>query len=140
MMRPVGLALALFLTACRDDPDALRGDVQIVAAHEGEMMQAAARRLARHGRAALPPIEAALHTADEAGRKNLLYALRQTGEAEAIPLLRHLALHDAAEGVRHEALWTLEQWATGPGNDERTRRARAAVREIQEQQGREETG
>lgn len=141
-MRLASLALALLLTACRDNPDALRGDVQIVAAHEGEMMQAAARRLARHGAAALPPIEAALHTADEAGRKNLIYALRQIGEAEAIPLLRHLALHDAAEGVRREALWTLEQWAAAKdkGHEERARRAGAAVREIQEQQGREEAG
>jgi HEAT repeat protein len=138
--RLASLALALLLTGCRDNPDALRGDVQIVAAHEGEMMQAAARRLARHGTAALPPIEAAFHTADESGRKNLIYALRQIGEAEAIPLLRHLALHDAAEGVRREALWTLEQWAAAKDHEERARRAGAAVREIQEQQGREEAG
>jgi HEAT repeat protein len=138
MMRLMCLALALLLTACRDNPDALRGDVQIVAAHEGEVVQAAVRRLARHGSAALPPTEAALHTANEGGRKNLIYALRQVGAVEAIPLLRHIALYDAAEGVRREALWTLEQWATG--HDERARRAGAAVREIQEQQGREETG
>ena len=138
MMRLASLGLALLLAACRDDPDALRGDVKIVTAHEGEVMQAAVRRLERHGRAALPPIEAALHTADEAGRKNLIYALRQIGEAEAIPLLGHIALHDTSEGVRREALWTLEKWAAG--SDERATRARAAVREIQEQQGREETG
>ncbi|HEX2569542.1 MAG TPA: HEAT repeat domain-containing protein [Polyangia bacterium] len=133
--RLASLALALLLTACRDDPDALRGDVQIVVAHEGEMMQAATRRLVRHGVAALPPIEAALHTADESGREHLVYALREIGEAEAIPLLRHIALHDAAEGVRREALLTLEQWAAAKDQEARARRARAAVREIQERPG-----
>ena len=137
-MRALFVGLVALGGACRPNPEALRGDVQIVAGHEGAVMQAAVGRLVRHGRAALVPIETALHRADAPGRKNLLFALRQIGDAEAIALLRQVALFDADPEVRREARWTLEQWAAG--TDERAVRARAVVQEMDERQGREGAG
>ena len=130
----------LALAACQgDDGDRIRGEVQLLTQQDtSDAVRAATDRLARWGRRALPPIEAALHTADARGRKNLILALRRIGDEEAVPLLRHRALFDEEADVRREAEWTLRQWSNEKGS--RADRARAAVREIDEHKGREETG
>jgi HEAT repeat protein len=141
-MRPVllafALALALPLAGCFSDDDHGRSDAQSLSVHEGDAATAAIARLARRGRSAIPAIEAALHTAKPAGRKNLVTALRKIGDADAIPLLRHVALYDDEESVRHEAEWTLQGWAAEL--DARGEKARRAMREIEERRGREAAG
>jgi HEAT repeats len=131
--------MAAAAPGCSTDDDAIRADVQLVAMMppEGSATQAA-ERLAKHGRRALPPVEAALHTADVTGRKNLVLVLRKIGDPDAVSLLRHLALFDAAPDVRREAEWTLKTWAAG--KDARGERSRAALREIDERREREEAG
>jgi len=139
-MRPLCLALALALgtAACRsDDGDRIRAEVAFLVSQESEA-PAAAERVMRHGRRALPYLESALHTTDPRGRKNIILALRRIGDVEAVPLLRHVALFDEAPDVRLEAEWTLQQWAAG--KDTRADRAKAALREIEERRGREATG
>jgi hypothetical protein len=116
----------------------VRAQVTLLLNQEGAEAKAAGDRLARIGRRAIPTIEAAMHTAKPAGRKNLILALREIGDAEAVPLLRHLALFDAAPDVRREAEWTLRKWAQGA--DARADKARAAVRAIEEIREREEAG
>jgi hypothetical protein len=131
--------VVLSVLGCVGEDDTVRADVQrlaLVGAEGGA--GPAAERVARHGRRALPSIEAALHTAEAAGRKNLIAALRKIGEAESVPLLRHVALFDAAADVRREAEWTLRSWATGDGA--RAVKAREALRVIEERRAREETG
>jgi hypothetical protein len=136
-------ALALVLAAaplvgCAPDDDAIRADVQLLAIQGAEPSAAALDRVARFGRRALPSIEQALHTADPPGRKNLILALRRIGDADAVPLLGHLARYDAAPDVRREAAWTLRSWSTG--KDARGDRARAELRTLDEAEEREEAG
>ena len=131
-----GLAAAPACT--RQGGDDLRGEVAYLVSQEGEQAQAAATHLSGFGRRALPSIEAALHTADAHGRKNLILALRKLGDIESVPLLRHLALHDDDDGVKQEAEWTLRGWSRA--GDARADRARAALREIDERRGHEASG
>ncbi len=132
------VAVLALAPGCDDADEAIRGEVQGLTLLEGSSVTPAAERLARHGRRALPPVEAALHTAEPAGRKNLILAIRKIGDGDAAPLLRHLALYDPAPDVRREAEWTLRSWAAEKG--ERGDRARAAMREVDERRAREETG
>jgi hypothetical protein len=129
----------LSIAGCSTDDDAIRADVQLIALTpaEGSTTQAVDRLVAR-GRRALPPVEAALHTADVSGRKNLVLVLRKIGDPDAVPLLRHIALFDPAPDVSREAEWTLKTWAAG--RDARGDRSRAALRELDERRQREEAG
>ena len=114
-----------------------RGDIDVLLAQENEgALLAATDRLARYGAGARVPMEAALHGADERGRKNLILAMRRLGHPDAVPLLRHLALYDPAPAVRREAVSALQAWATG--SDGRAAKARAALRSIDEATKREE--
>jgi hypothetical protein len=144
-MRPahIALGLALLGAACTDEGEGhIRGQVTILANQEGTAAFHAVEELRPYGRRALPILEAALHTAPEPGRKNLILALRQIGDPDAVPLLRHLSIFDAADSVRREAEWTLKQWAADLSAEgkERAARARAALRAIDEQRGHEEAG
>lgn len=132
------LAFTWLVAACAPDEPS-RTDVQILLERDdpGDL-QAAADRLAKHGCRALVPIEAAFHSADERGRRNLILALHRIGHEDAIPLLRHLALHDPSAAVRREARWTLVRWAKQDSG--RGTKARAALRGLDEQTDREETG
>lgn len=129
--------VALFLFGCSERSDeAIGARVAALAQLEGGEAIRAAERLGADGRRALPAIEGALHGANEPGRKNLILALRRIGHADAVPLLRQLALYDKSASVRREAQWTLQQWALG--SDDRALKARAALRLIDELRGREE--
>src|SRR5947208_14384379 len=93
------LFLALF--GCSDSVDGqIRARVTILTSHEGTPVQQAADELAHYGRRSIVTLEAALHTATPAGRKNIILALRKLGDGEAVPLLAHLALHDSEKDVR----------------------------------------
>lgn len=138
-MRFAVAAVIVLTSSCSDrTDDEIRAQVTLTFNHEGAQAQAAADRLALYGRRAIPTIEAALHTAPPAGKKNLIAALRKIGDAEAVPLLRHVALHDPNPDVRREAEWTLRQWAAG--SDPRAEKARQAIRALDEAKGSEEAG
>jgi hypothetical protein len=132
--------LLLRVAACSSasDDDRIRVEVQQLTLARGEAASQGADRLAKAGRRAIPAIEAALHTADAPGRKNLILALRRIGDVEAVPLLQHIATWDAESDVRREATWTLKGWATGDG--ERAVKAREALRKLDESHAREEAG
>src|SRR5262245_55985705 len=132
-------AAALLLFACGDRTEnEIRANVTLLVHHEGVEVNQAATRLEKFGVRAIPTIEAAMHTAPVAGRKNLILALRRIGDAEAVPLLRHRALFDPAPDVRREAEWTLKQWAAGEGD--RAAKAKAALRAIDEARSAEQPG
>jgi len=132
------LALLSAPLGCDRTDEQIRAAVTLAISHEGAQAQAAVDKLAQHGKRALPTIEAAMHTASPAGKKTLIGALRKIGDVEAVPLLRHVALHDPGADVRREAEWTLKQWAGG--NDARAEEAKRALREIDEHRGTEEAG
>jgi hypothetical protein len=135
------LALCLLLApACSDADDDIRANVTLLCNHEGALAMAAAERLERHGRRAIPTIEAASHTATPSGRKNLILALRRIGDIEAVPLVAHIAARDGSPDVRREAEWTLRQWAADGKHADRAQRARAAVRALEEARQTEEPG
>ena len=140
----LGLSLFLALGACSDHTeDEVRSQIAILLAQEGSAAPAAAERLAKKGRAAIPIIESALHTATPVGKKNLILALRKIADPEArkeaIPLLGHLAGHDPLPDVRREAEWTLKQWAA-TGEPSLAAEARKALRALDEAKGTEEAG
>jgi hypothetical protein len=126
------------------DDDAIRIEVQALTLERGEHTMVAADRIARHGRRAIPSIEAALHTADDVGRRNLVLALRKVGDAEAVPLLQHLAAYDSDELVKKESEWTLKTWAQDPATSgdgkARADKAREALRRVDELRHHEEAG
>jgi hypothetical protein len=135
------MVAALLVAACSSSADdEIRAQVTLLVSQEGAAARAAADALARHGRRAIPTVESALHTAAPPARKNLILALRKIGDVEAVPLLGHVALYDAAPDVRREAEWTLRDWAAGPPGDPRAERARAALRALDEGRKREEAG
>lgn len=138
---PLMLALLFAFGACSRDADErrIRVDVDILVEHEGDIAEDAANRLAKNfGVRAIPTLETALHTATPVGRLNCILALRRIGHPDAIPLLRHYAIHDPEEGVRKEAEVTLRGWAAG--TDDRAAKARAALRAIDEAGGEEKKG
>jgi hypothetical protein len=139
-LRPWLLAL-LLVGGCSDrDESDIRADVTLLANHEGATAVAAADHVARFGRRAIPTIEAALHTASVPGQKNLVMALRKIGDAEAVPLLRHIATFDPAPDVRREAEWTLKTWANDASQPARAASSRAAVRAVEEARAAEQPG
>jgi hypothetical protein len=131
------LALLLLCAGCTPDDGDLRAQVQLVANEKGEVAQRAMGRIARSPlRAqALLHIEAALHTAPPAGRRNLVTCLRRLPEhgREAAPLLGHLAAFDDDPLVREEARFTLTLWQAQGGP--RGRAAAAALVKADEVQG-----
>ena len=133
------VGLLLILAGCTDRTDEeIRAQVTLAINHEGAPQKAALDKLAAHGRRAIPTIESAMHTASPAGKKTLIVALRQIGDPESVPLLRHVTLHDPAADVRREAEWTLRKWAEGKGP--LAEKSTAALRTIEEARQNEEAG
>src|SRR4051794_13119852 len=132
-------ALVCLVMACTPNTDEeIRGQVTLLLNQEGAPAQAAAARLVKHGKRAIPTVESAMHTATPVGKKNLIGVLRQIGDEAAIPLLAHLSVYEPADDVRKEALWTLQEWAKS--HDARGDKARAALRTVDETRQREEAG
>jgi hypothetical protein len=126
--------------ACNDADDDIRANVTLLCNHEGALATAAAEHLQRYGRKAIPTIEAAMHTATPTGKKNLILALRKIGDAEAVPLLGHMAQFEPNADVRREAEWTLRGWAADGNAKERADKAKQAVRVLEEAQGTQDAG
>ena len=134
------VALLAVAPACNDADDDIRANVTLLCNHEGALATAAADHLTRYGRRAIPTIEAAMHTASAEGKKNLILALRKIGDAEAVPLLAHIAQFETSPDVRREAEWTLRQWAADGKAADRAARAKQAVRALEEARGTEDAG
>jgi HEAT repeat protein len=131
--------VTLVLAGCSDrTDDEIRANVTLLLNEEGQPAQSAAERLAGFGVRAIPTVEAAMHTATPSGRKTLILVLRKIGDAEAVPLLGHVAVYDPSPDVRREAEWTLKQWAAGAGA--RADKAKAALRGVDEQRRSEQAG
>ena len=98
----------------------------------------ARQRLVAFGAAAIPQIETALHTAQERGRLHLVAAMQDIGDAEAIPILRHLAVYDSSSEVRASCASILRGWsaatatATATATAARAERARLALARVEE--------
>ena len=135
------LLLALAGTpACNDAEDDIRANVTLLCNHEGALATAAADHLTRYGRRAIPTIEGAMHTASATGKKNLILALRKIGDAEAVPLLGHMAEFEPSEDVRREAEWTLKGWAADDKAPDRAAKAKQALRRVEEGRRVEDAG
>ena len=81
----------------------LKPSVELFLTTQGEVQEKALRTLLGSGRAALPPLEAALHRTEPKERRAALLALRRIGLQETVPLLGHVAQFDADPGVRADA-------------------------------------
>jgi hypothetical protein len=124
------LALALGAAGC-DEPTAdLRSSVELFTAERGEVAERAYQRIARHGRTALPYLEAALHRVDPPGRRSVVTALRRLALPESAALLAHIAAFDADPTVRAAAYRTLESWAADSRPTAVALAARAALQQV----------
>jgi hypothetical protein len=130
LLLPVLATWALPLGACEDvSYRDIGGQINILTKRTDPLVPRAQKRLAEHGRKALVQIETALHTATLSGRLNLIGAIEAIGDAEAVPILRHLAVYDPKDEARRAAEALLTQWAdkAGPrGGASRTALARVA--------------
>lgn len=96
---------------CRGVPHAAIADeLAIVTRRDDALVAPALRRLAAFGRAAIPQIETALHTAPPRGRLALVGVLEAIGDRDATPILRHLARHDDDDEVRAAGERLLRSW------------------------------
>ncbi len=107
--------------------------VQLLTTTEGDLAEQALKRLVRHGRTALPYLEAALHHASPSGRRHAAMAMRSLGLAETAPLLGHMAAFDEDLYTAGEAWRTLSLWSSERGP--RGVSARAALRKVDEVRG-----
>jgi hypothetical protein len=140
---PLVLAGSLAVSGCEDlDRDAaydhgleIGSAVQLVATTQGELAEQAMRRLLPFGRAVLPYLEAALHTATPIGRKRIVMALRRLGLAEAAPLLAHIGAYDEDQTAAREAVRTLSLWASERHDSRRGAAARQVLHKVDEVRG-----
>ncbi|MFO0573336.1 MAG: HEAT repeat domain-containing protein [Polyangia bacterium] len=105
------LGVLCLAAACNEPNPDLRSPVQLYTQGHGEVQERAFLQLARHGRRALPPLEAALHVSDAAGRRSVVRALQRLEFPETAALLGHLAAFDSDESVRAAAYRVLREWA-----------------------------
>jgi hypothetical protein len=105
------LVLVLLVSACVDpDPPRLRTLVTVVATQEGQPAAEATRQLVAEGRKALVVIEAALHTAEPAGRRRLVRAIGMLHDEDGCALLQHVAQFDEDEATQKTANDALRSW------------------------------
>ena len=125
------LFLSTAATACEEVSHRDIGDeINILIRRNDQLVAPATERLVRYRRAAIPQIETALHTSAPTGRLHLLTALEKIGDAEAVPVLRHIAVFDITAEVRDAAEKLLSRWAASPDDKPRAARAQAALAEV----------
>jgi hypothetical protein len=111
------LVLVLLVSACVDpDPPRLRTLVTVVATQEGQPSEDATTQLVAEGRRALVVIEAALHTADPAGRRRLVRAIDKLHDDDGCALLQHVARFDEDAATRGAADQVLGRWKPSTKN------------------------
>ena len=129
------LSAALGGAGCDDDSHRdMQDEINILTRRNDALVGPATQRLARYGRAAIPQLEIAVHTAAPTGRLHLIDAFAAIGDDEAVPVLRHFAVYDVRDDVRSACEELLQRWATaedsGASARRRAERARAAQAEI----------
>ena len=123
--------------ACEDRSYREIGDeIYILTKRTDGLVRPARERLARFNRRAIPQIETALHTATEAGARNLVQALETIGDEEAIPVLRHFAVYEPNGSVRVACEAVLRGWAAADGA--RAEAARLALVRVAENRARKD--
>lgn len=85
------------------DRRALALEVEYLVADDGPTSDEAERRLIARGKGAIAVLETGLYVADAAGRRRVIEVLAAIGDAEATPILAHLAARDPDPGVRDAA-------------------------------------
>ena len=78
-------------------------EVEILVGEGGPASKEAQRRLLARGRSAIAILETGLYHADVSGRIRIVKVLAGLKDAEALPVLRHIALRDDDELVREQA-------------------------------------
>jgi hypothetical protein len=136
----IAVRLLALTVGCKDAADEshehgleIGSQVQLLSTTRGELAEQSLRRILPHGRAALPYLEASMHTAKALGRKNIIMALRRLGLAESVPLLGHIAAYDEERAAAREAWQTLELWASE--RSPRGESARQVLRKVDEVRG-----
>jgi hypothetical protein len=124
----LGLSL---LGACDDSSHRdIQDEINILTRRNDMLVPPATERLARYGRAAIPQIETALHTAAPTGRLHLVAAFARIADEDAVPVLRHFAIYDVQPEVRRSCEELLASWAGDRAMPRRAERARIAQAEI----------
>jgi HEAT repeat protein len=126
------LALAGAGGACDDQSYRdIGSEIGLLTTRTDSFVAPAVERLAGYGRRAIPQIEIALHTASDAGRRNLIAALERIGDREAVAIFRHFAVYDLSAEIRSSCEAVLGKWATpGSPHAEVARAALARVAEL----------
>jgi len=125
------LAAVLALPGCDDTSYRKIGaNINVLTKRDEELPGPAIARLRKIGRAAVPQIETAMHTASSRGKVNLISALAAIGEPESAAILQHFAVYDKDPEVRTACEDVLAKWAAS--NDGRSQPAKLAIARIAE--------
>ena len=135
VLRGTFLVAALAEAGCDDTSHRdMQDEINILTRRNDALVGPATQRLARYGRAAIPQLEIAVHTAAPTGRLHLIDAFAAIGDDEAVPVLRHFAVYDVRDDVRRSCEELLQRWASAEDSSassrRRAERARAAQSEI----------
>jgi HEAT repeat protein len=139
LIATAGVLCLTWLTAACEDTSyrKIGAEITVLAKRSQDpRVDGARQRLVGFGAAAIPQIETALHTAQERGRLHLVAAMQDIGDAEAIPILRHLAVYDSSADVRASCASILKGWAAATATTTafaaRAERARLALARVEE--------
>ncbi len=122
-------AAAAALFGCEDGAHRdIQDEINILTRRNDALVPSAIKRLAAHGRLAIPQIETALHTAAPSGRAHLINTLEAIGDPEAVPIFRALAVYDVTPAIRAACEAVLARWSTGA--EPRAARARATLARV----------
>lgn len=127
----IALLLSLATAACEEGSHGdIADEINILIRRNDALVGPAMDRLAAYKRAAIPQMETALHTAAPSGRLHLVTVMERIGDADAIPILRHVALFDVTPDLRSAAEAVLSRWSSDHGQRARSERASAALAEV----------
>lgn len=125
------LLFCLAASACEDSSHGdIADEINILIRRNDQLVGPAMDRLAAYKRAAIPQMETALHTAAPSGRLHLVAVMERIGDADATPILRHVALFDVNPDLRSAAEAVLSRWAADHGQPARSARAGAVLAEV----------
>lgn len=105
----------------RQDDNRLEVYVDALIAESGSLSDEAGSALAARGRESIVILETGLYRAQPGGRRRIVQTLVEIGHPDVIPILSHVAEHDADEDVRASARRGLDKLtgsdgARGAGN------------------------
>lgn len=104
-------------TACNEESErALEREVEVLIGEPGPAVAEAKTRLLARGTSAIALLETGLYQADENGRRRIVETLKELGDPEVLPILRHLARRDVDPEVRQSASAALAALSSPPGD------------------------